>query len=105
MAPVAGGVADRKEDRLALVPGTLESLRAPRIPVHRVVGVLEKVGAGLIGEAVRSLVSHATRVRVVSRPEPSSADRSDPGRGTGRRARRGASGRPFAPTHAPPHPP
>ena len=52
VAPVAGGVADREEDRpvLGLRPG--ERLRSPRVPVDRVVGVLEEVRAGLAGESV-----------------------------------------------------
>ena len=44
VAPVAGGVADREEHRLVLGPGLREGLLAPRVPVDRVVGVLEEVG-------------------------------------------------------------
>ena len=47
VAPVAGRVADREQDRLVLGPGPLQGLGAPRVPVDRVVGVLEEVGAGL----------------------------------------------------------
>ena len=52
VAPVAGGVADREEDRLVLLPGARERLLAPRVPVHRVAGVLEQVRARLLREAV-----------------------------------------------------
>ena len=52
VAPVAGGVANRKEDRTVLRPRPIESFRPPRVPVHRVVRVLQKVGAGLGGKAV-----------------------------------------------------
>ena len=44
VAPVAGRVADREQDRALLVTGTGERLVAPRIPVDRVVLVLEEVG-------------------------------------------------------------
>ena len=47
VAPVAGGVADRDEDRLGLAARAPERLLAPRIPVDRVLRVLEQVGRGL----------------------------------------------------------
>ncbi len=43
VAPVAGGIADRQEDRLVLAPRRLEGLGAPRAPVDGVVGVLKEV--------------------------------------------------------------
>ena len=52
VAPVAGRVADREQDRLVLLARARERLLAPRIPVDRVVRVLEEVGAGLLREAV-----------------------------------------------------
>ncbi len=52
VAPVAGRITDREQDRLALGACLLESLGSPRIPVHRVAGVLEEVGACLAREAV-----------------------------------------------------
>ena len=55
VAPVAGGVADRDQHGLVLGAGARERLLAPRIPVHGVVGVLEQIGRGLGGEAVRHL--------------------------------------------------
>jgi hypothetical protein len=53
VAPVAGGIADRKQDRQILATRPVERLGAPRIPVHRVVAMLEKVGTGLGSEAIR----------------------------------------------------
>ena len=53
VAPVAGGVADREQDRLVLGARARERLLAPRIPVDRVVGVLPEVGARFLREAVR----------------------------------------------------
>ena len=52
MAPVAGGIADREQDRLVLAAGLGKSVRAPGAPVHRVVLVLEEVGAGFVAEQV-----------------------------------------------------
>ncbi len=52
VAPVAGGVADREQDRPVELAGAGERLLAPRVPVDRVAGVLQEVGARLGGEAV-----------------------------------------------------
>jgi hypothetical protein len=52
VAPVAGGVADRDEDRLALGARAGERLLAPRVPVDGVVLVLEEVGRRLLGESI-----------------------------------------------------
>ena len=59
VAPVAGRVADREQDRLVLVARARERLVAPRVPVDRVGGVLEQVRRGLLREAV-----HASSVGV-----------------------------------------
>jgi hypothetical protein len=53
VAPVAGRVADRQQDRPVLGSGQLERIGAPGTPVDRVVLVLEEVRAGLVGEAIR----------------------------------------------------
>ena len=53
VAPVAGAVTHREEDRLLLGAGLLEGLVAPGIPVDGVVGVLKEVGAGFVRETVR----------------------------------------------------
>ena len=52
VAPVTGRIADREQDRLVLGPRLLERLGAPRMPVDGVAGVLQQVGARLVGEAV-----------------------------------------------------
>ena len=52
VAPVAGRVPDREQDRLVLRAGALERLLAPGEPVHGVRGVLEQVRARLVLEAV-----------------------------------------------------
>ena len=52
MAPVATGVADREEHRDLALPRLGEGLRAPALPVDRVVAVLPQVGARLPVEPV-----------------------------------------------------
>src|SRR4051794_20403268 len=52
VTPVARRVADREQDRLVLLACARERLLAPRMPVHRVVLVLEEVGRGLLREPV-----------------------------------------------------
>ena len=61
VAPVAGGVADRQQDRFIFGLGAGQGLLAPGVPVHRVVGVLQKIGAGLLEQPVPVLrrVAHA----------------------------------------------
>src|SRR5262249_29001613 len=52
---VAGGIADREQDRPVGALGLGQRLFAPRPPVHRVVGVLQQIGAGLVAEAGHAL--------------------------------------------------
>src|SRR6185436_3612330 len=52
VAPVTRRVADGEQQRLVLGARPRERLLAPRIPVDRVVVVLEQVRAGLVGEAI-----------------------------------------------------
>ncbi len=53
VAPVARRVADREQDRQVLGARAGEGLVAPRVPVHRVLGVLQQVRGRLAREAVR----------------------------------------------------
>ena len=55
VAPVAGGVADGEQDRPVLLTRPGQGLRAPGVPVDRVLAVLEEVRAGLLGEPVGHL--------------------------------------------------
>ena len=55
VAPVAGRVADRKEHRAVLLSRPGKRFLAPGIPVHRVGGVLEQVGARLGSQAVHGI--------------------------------------------------
>ena len=52
MAPVAGSIADRKDDRLVLGFGPGEGFIAPGHPVHGVVLVLKQIGAGFQPEKI-----------------------------------------------------
>ena len=72
VAPVAGGIADREQDRPVLLARASQGLLAPGMPVHRVVLVLEEVGRGLVGQAVR----HLGRGYPWRRSSPASASRS-----------------------------
>ena len=71
VAPVARRVADREEDRPVLALRPLERLGAPRVPVDRVVGVLEQVRARLVRQPVR----HGAKCRT-HRPACRTARRS-----------------------------
>jgi hypothetical protein len=52
MAPVAGRIPDRQEDRLVLADGAGERLRAPRLPGDGLLDMLEEIRARRTGEAV-----------------------------------------------------
>ena len=52
VAPVAGRVTDREQDRLVLCARTRERFLAPRVPVDRILGVLKQVRARLVCQAV-----------------------------------------------------
>jgi hypothetical protein len=43
MAPVASGIADREKDRLVLPPRPFKRSLTPSEPMHRVLGVLQKI--------------------------------------------------------------
>src|SRR5207244_1858119 len=53
VAPMAGAVADRYEERFVLAARLLDRLRSEREPVDRVPLMLQEVGAFLPGEPVR----------------------------------------------------
>ncbi len=68
VAPVAGGIADRQQDRPVGALGLGERRLAPRPPMHGVVGVLQQIGTGLGGQAIAAsamgLLSLSTVVAV-----------------------------------------
>jgi len=52
VAPVAGGIADRKQDRLSFPPRCVERFLAPGPPMDGVVLVLEEIGARLLAQEI-----------------------------------------------------
>ena len=52
MAPVAGGIADRQQDRPARLPGLGQRRGSPWPPVHRIGLVLQQIGARLCSKTV-----------------------------------------------------
>src|SRR5436309_2789780 len=54
VAPVTGGVADREQNRLVLFTRARERFVAPRVPVHRILCVLQEVRARFCGQPVHA---------------------------------------------------
>ena len=52
MAPVAGGIPDAQKNGLLLPPRGFKRFRAPGVPVHGVLRVLEQIGADLVLQTV-----------------------------------------------------
>ena len=82
VAPVAGRVADRDEQRLVLSRARRQRLLAPRVPVDGVVRVLEQVGGGLVRRGGwpsvqgRSMSHHRKPSPPTARPTPSAPTRT-----------------------------
>ncbi len=54
VTPVAGRIADRQQNRFVFGAGAVECLVTPRIPIDRVVGMLQQVRTGLLRESIRA---------------------------------------------------
>ena len=52
VAPVAGRIADRKKNGSLFITCPLNRFFAPRIPVDRIVGVLQQIGTAFLGQAI-----------------------------------------------------
>jgi hypothetical protein len=52
MTPMTGRITNAHQYRLVLCLGTIESLFAPGIPIHRIVRMLQKVGRGFLCQPV-----------------------------------------------------
>ena len=52
MAPVAGRIADREQDRFVVLFGFGQRFGPPGPPVDRIMLMLQKIRAGLVGETV-----------------------------------------------------
>ncbi len=55
VAPMTGGISDREEDRFVFLACLRESFFAPRIPIDRIVSVLEKIRRFFPREPVHDL--------------------------------------------------
>jgi hypothetical protein len=55
MAPVAGGITNRKEERFVFAPRLRERFLTPRIPIDGVMRVLKKIRRLLLRQTVRVL--------------------------------------------------
>jgi hypothetical protein len=58
MAPVARGITDAEENGLILSFGPAEGLLSPGMPIHRVMRVLQEVGACLMNQTIYVLLLH-----------------------------------------------
>ena len=76
VAPVARGVADGEEDRAVLVAGARERLLPPRVPVDRVVGVLEEIRTGRVSQPIHVAPSFAAESSERARHNPQRRMRS-----------------------------
>jgi hypothetical protein len=52
MAPMAGRIADRQQNRAVLAFGLQEGRLVPGPPMHRIILVLKQIGAGFMAEEV-----------------------------------------------------
>ena len=57
VTPVAGGVADREEDRHVFPLRLFKGSRPPFVPVHRIFGVLDQIGAAGKDQAVEAFAA------------------------------------------------
>ena len=96
VAPMAGRVADRDEDRPVLRARPGEGGLAPRMPVDRIVAVLAQIRRRLGGESVGHDRSSLTGWRRWPRPDRG-ARRSRDDRAPARRRQRPVAARPRAP--------
>ena len=58
MAPMTGRITDAQKDWFILALRFVKGFFAPRKPVHRIMRVLEEIGAGLMGQAVGVFMVH-----------------------------------------------
>jgi hypothetical protein len=58
MAPMAGGVANAEQNGFVFCLGFRQGFLAPRIPIHRIMGVLEEVRASLMNQVVGIAMVH-----------------------------------------------
>ena len=66
MAPVAGGIPDGQQNGFVFLLGPRQDFAFPRMPVNRVVGVLEQIGTLAMNEVVGVFTFHRA---ILSRAE------------------------------------
>jgi hypothetical protein len=52
MAPVACGISNGKEDRFLFLSRPCKRILTPRIPVHGISGMLEKIGTLFVNQTI-----------------------------------------------------
>ena len=52
VAPVTGGITNAEKDELVFRPRALDRFFSPGVPVHRIVSMLQQIGAGLVDELI-----------------------------------------------------
>jgi hypothetical protein len=52
MAPMTGSITYTNQDGFVFIPGSLQCLLSPRIPINRIVRVLYQVRAALVNEFI-----------------------------------------------------
>src|SRR5262249_34949745 len=52
MAPMAGGIADAEKNRPVELARSRQRVGTPRVPIHRIMGMLAEIGTCLINEAI-----------------------------------------------------
>ena len=60
MTPVAGRIANGQQNWPVFAVGLLKGRCAPRVPLNRIMGMLQQVWAGLIDEGVARVLVHAS---------------------------------------------
>jgi hypothetical protein len=58
MAPVAGGIPDAEKDGFILFFGLTQCLISPRIPINRIVSMLQKIRTRLMKQPIRMFMIH-----------------------------------------------
>jgi hypothetical protein len=51
---MAGGIADAEKNRPIQVPGALQRLRTPRVPIDRIMSMLLEIRTGFVNQAIGS---------------------------------------------------
>jgi hypothetical protein len=64
MTPMAGGIADTEKNGFILPLCTTQSLLSPRIPIHWIMSVLQKIRAGFMNQPIRMSGFHVKLLKI-----------------------------------------